>query len=94
MTAPGITVYYKPGCPFAAKLRAKLVGFPVRTSRCDSQTIQPRRVRSGNMTTAMKFRGGQSRRHASTNPSLRQIRRARLVADAKLTLRAGRAVGQ
>ena len=81
MTAPEVTVYYKPGCPFAAKLRAKLVvsripHVAVRFQDDPAAAGEVRNMSDGNEISPTVRVGDK----LLTNPSLRQIRRARLVA--------------
>jgi glutaredoxin len=81
MTAPEVTVYYKPGCPFAAKLRAKLTisRIPhnaVRFQDDPAATGEVRNVSDGNEISPTVRVGNR----LLANPSLRQIRDARSVA--------------
>ena len=81
MTAPEVTVYYKPGCPFAAKLRAKLVvsRIPYNAVRFKDDRAAAGEVRnmSGGNEISPTVRVGN---RLLTNPSLRRIRHARSVA--------------
>jgi mycoredoxin len=81
MTAPEVTVYYKPGCPFAAKLRAKLVvsRIPHNSVRFQDDPAaagEVRKMSDGNEISPTVRVGNR----LLTNPSLRQIRHARSVA--------------
>jgi mycoredoxin len=80
MTAPEVTVYYKPGCPFAAKLRAKLVAsrIPYNAVRFhDAAAASEVHTMSDGNEISPTVRVGN---RLLTNPSLRQIRHERSVA--------------
>lgn len=78
MTALDVTVYYKPRCPFAAKLRIKLVvgRIPyhlVRFQDAPAAADEIRAVNDGNEISPTVRVGNR----LLTNPTLRAVRHAR-----------------
>lgn len=78
MTVPSITVYYKPGCPFAAKLRLRLTlaRIPYTTvdfSRSEAAAAEVRDANDGDeLSPTVKV----GRRYLS-NPNLKAVQEAR-----------------
>lgn len=78
MTATAVTVYYKPGCPFAAKLRlgltmARIPYTAVRFRDDEAAAAGVRNAGDGNELSPTVRVG---RRYLS-NPSVRDVRAAR-----------------
>ncbi|MGR7025494.1 glutaredoxin family protein [Geodermatophilus sp. URMC 62] len=78
MTDQAVTVYYKPGCPYSAKLRAKmaLTRFPHRSVRFADDPEAAAAVRAhhpeGWEVSPTVVVGGRY----LTNPSLREVQEA------------------
>jgi mycoredoxin len=72
-----VHVYYQPGCPFAAKLRAKLtlsrIPYEAVRFRDDEAAAEQARLHNGgNEVSPTVLVSGQY----LTNPTMRQVRRA------------------
>lgn len=77
MTLRAITVYYKPGCPFAAKLRLRLTlaRIPYTTVKFPKDEAASAKVRDANHGNELSPTVEVGHRYLS-NPSLNDIRQA------------------